>query len=266
MEKKHTYRYCNIKGSCGVQKKGEKYEDWETAAVEQKTKRRFAGKQKNKNVKREGKEMKDLLQYIKEKRPDVTGLAEGLIRQAVKAICEIETDEDGMRGGIKLLLQEPLGMTDEELLHFVYADESDPDRRRILWSDTAADERLFDVILLRDHVYIGMEDVSVTYITAGKMTSVPAEEVLRILEKGCQDWNNDPVVVSERKQREQGKSSYYPNEHSAPCMAVIFDHGCGLDNRCLVNSSDIWRAVRNGAERVYFCDGIDLEKTKRFLS
>lgn len=115
----------------------------------------------------------------------------------------------------------------------------------------------YDVIFLQDHVYIGMEDVAITYRHARKEENLSYEELSSLIKQGCKDWENDPVVQKEKELAAQGKRSFYPSAHEAPCTAIICKHGT-LPSFALINSDSIYRAiVHYGATEIRFREGYE---------
>lgn len=116
-------------------------------------------------------------------------------------------------------------------------------------------EKTYDVAVLHDHVYIGMEDVAVTYSTEKKQ-GLSAQEVGETIANTVEQWDKDPTVIRERA----GNGGYYPNEHKASCRVLVAESGsealekgyCG----CISNWNDISRCISAGAVEFDMRDGM----------
>lgn len=116
-------------------------------------------------------------------------------------------------------------------------------------------KRMFDVVALYDEVYIGMEDVSITYHEKEKYTDIPFDDVIKIIKEVCEKWENDPTVINEKK---NGRG-YYPSSHkTAPCRLVIAISG-KLKGKYLGAYSRILDLERNDLDilSVNTSDGFD---------
>ena len=116
--------------------------------------------------------------------------------------------------------------------------------------------KTYDILLLKNHVYIGMEDVSVTYRQAEKKTNLSAEDAKIMLTQALDAWNNDETVIRERENAAAGRRSYYPNQYETPCMAMIAENGI-LDDCYISNYNDIRKANQKGATDISFSKGLD---------
>ncbi len=112
----------------------------------------------------------------------------------------------------------------------------------------------YDVMLFKNHVYIGMEDVSTTYRQAEKKTCLTAEEAKEVLMQTCKSWENDETVIKERERAAAGHRSYYPSEYETPCMAIIAESGV-LDDCYISNYNDIIKVRSKGAQDFFFSKG-----------
>lgn len=81
-------------------------------------------------------------------------------------------------------------------------------------------EQKYDIAFLKDNVFIGMEDVSITYGLAEKKEGLTFRQVLSELEKGFFDYNTNEQVLKERENR-----PYYPNAHNVPVKLVVAKSG-----------------------------------------
>lgn len=115
--------------------------------------------------------------------------------------------------------------------------------------------KTYDILLFKNHVYIGMEDVAITYRQAEKKTNLSLEEAKAILTQAYDAWNNDETVVKERENAAKGERSFYPNQYATPCLAIIAETGV-LDDCHISNYDDICRANAKGAKDVFFSRGL----------
>lgn len=103
----------------------------------------------------------------------------------------------------------------------------------------------YDVFLQRNSVYIGMEDVSVTYRNEETTVNVTLEEAKKIVATAAEKFAN-----SEQVQRLAGKSTYYPTQWELPCRAIVAPHGAVTFH--ITNYSDLYKANKLGAVDISF--------------
>lgn len=115
--------------------------------------------------------------------------------------------------------------------------------------------KTYDILLFKNHVYIGMEDVSTTYREAAKKIGLSAKEAQSALTEAFTNWNNDEVVIRARENAAAGKRSYYPNEYKTPCLAIIAETGI-LDDCHICNYNDICKIRNKGAKDIFFSEGL----------
>lgn len=109
-------------------------------------------------------------------------------------------------------------------------------------------EELYDIITLYDKVYIGMEDVSITYRTGDAHHGIKLNELVSEIKDACNRWENDATVKEERL----NGCGYYPSEHkTAPCRIVVSKNGLLL-NRYFGCYSDVLTAIRNDKNIIEF--------------
>lgn len=127
----------------------------------------------------------------------------------------------------------------------------------------ATAEKKYEVVLLNDHVFIGMEDVSITYRPRLVAKDVSLENVRAIVKEGFEDWNNDKTVIREKELRASGNPPYYPESHNAPCRAIVAPTGV-LESTKLSNYRNIAEACALGA--VDFCFSAEYEVLQEKLT
>jgi hypothetical protein len=116
--------------------------------------------------------------------------------------------------------------------------------------------KTYDILLFKNQVYIGMENVSTTYKQVEKKTNLSKEEIKLVLIQAFEDWNNDEIVIKEKKDIENGNPPYYPNQYKTPCLAIICEDG-KLDNSRICEYRDIVDARNKGAKDIFFSNGLD---------
>lgn len=119
-----------------------------------------------------------------------------------------------------------------------------------------------DVILQRNSVYIGMEDVSVTYVDAERLKNVTAEKAAEYVKEKAKAFLESEQYKKAQENAAQGRKSYYPTQWDEPCRAIVCE--AGKLNNIIHNYNDLYNAKRNlGAREYHFADapkyGKDLE-------
>lgn len=120
---------------------------------------------------------------------------------------------------------------------------------------------LYDIAILHDKVYIGLEDVSVTFHTL-REEGYSMAELYEKVSKAVEEWDNDPMVIRERT---KGRG-YYPSEHDAPYYILVAKCGTESLNKGLWggihNYSDINNCERGGALCLHMNDGMEKIQTQ----
>ena len=119
-----------------------------------------------------------------------------------------------------------------------------------------------DVILQKNSVYIGMEDVSVTYNNAEKLENVTPREAAEYVKGKAKAFLESEQYKRALEWAAQGRTSYYPTQWNEPCRAIVCE--AGKLNNIIRNYDDLYNAQRNlGAREYCFTDapkyGKDLE-------
>ncbi len=83
--------------------------------------------------------------------------------------------------------------------------------------------KTYDIAILHDHVYIGMENVAITYREKFE-DALSFDDVTEKVKSSVAEWDNDPAVVNARN----GRAGYYPSEHKAPCYILVADSELGV--------------------------------------
>ena len=78
----------------------------------------------------------------------------------------------------------------------------------------------YDVIFFDRNVFIGMEDVSVTYGFAEREQNLSLEQAKNILLDAADEFADLPIS----KKRAAGEKGYYPDEFPVPCAAAVIPH------------------------------------------
>ena len=113
----------------------------------------------------------------------------------------------------------------------------------------------FDLLLQKNRVFIGMEDVSVTYYNEKKLEDIDQTEAMNMIREAYGNF----ILDDQFKNRP--KRSYYPTEYQKPCRAVIIEHGI-LSDFWVSNFNDLRKAKEAGA--VYKIDKVVLVNCERF--
>ena len=115
-------------------------------------------------------------------------------------------------------------------------------------------DRLYDVILQRNNVYIGMEDVSVTYRNEEIKENLSLTDAFKYISDKYEDFITSPQVI---RLKEATVRSYYPVEFEMPCRAIIAEPDESM-NKSIVNYSDLSKAERDfGAREISFSRPIE---------
>ena len=125
-------------------------------------------------------------------------------------------------------------------------------------------DRLYDVILQKNNVHIGMEDVSVTYRNEEIKENLSLTDAFKYISDKYEDFVTSPQVI---RLNEAKVRSGYPVTFEMPCRAIIAEHDETMDKR-IVNYSDLSKVERDfGAIAISFNKPIDYikEEIKGFL-
>lgn len=125
-------------------------------------------------------------------------------------------------------------------------------------------DRLYDVILQKNNVYIGMEDVSVTYRNEEIKENLSLTDAFKYISDKYEDFITSPQVI---RLNEANVRSSYPVTFEMPCRAIMAEHNETM-NKSIVNYSDLSKAERDfGAIAISFSKPIDYirENIKEFL-
>ena len=112
------------------------------------------------------------------------------------------------------------------------------------------------------YVFIGMEDVSVTYIDAERLENVTTKEAAEYVKEKARAFLESEQYEKVQAYAALGGKSYYPTQWDEPCRAVVCE--TGKLNNIIRNYNDLYNAQRNlGAREYCFTDaptyGKDLE-------
>ena len=75
-----------------------------------------------------------------------------------------------------------------------------------------------NLYLQKNKVFIGMEDVSITYYTDHKYENLDTDELWPIIKTACESYENSEIV-----KRIKEKPSYYPVTYDIPCRFEVTD-------------------------------------------
>lgn len=109
----------------------------------------------------------------------------------------------------------------------------------------------FDLLLQKNRVFIGMEDVSVTYYNEKKLEDIDQTEAMDMIREAYGNF----ILDDQFKNRP--KRSYYPTEYQKPCRAIIIEHGALSDFR-ISNFNDLRKAKEAGAVSFSFTEKEDV--------
>lgn len=116
---------------------------------------------------------------------------------------------------------------------------------------------MYNVSLQKNKVFIGMEDVSVTYHDAQMFENISLTEVVDVVTKAANDFANDEQVV-----RLMDNKSYYPIQWNMPCRAVITLSDTPKVERDVNFYSDINRTLNNLSKAKEFFEELEKEGDK----
>ena len=110
-----------------------------------------------------------------------------------------------------------------------------------------------DVILQRNSVYIGMEDVSVTYIDAERLENITTKEAAEYVKEKAKSFIESGQYKAVYGYAALGGKIYYPTQWDKPCRAIVCE--AGKLNNIIRNRSDFTNAeIYCGAKEYRFTE------------